>query len=152
MFVGEAPGRDEDLQGEPFVGRAGQLLTRIIESMLAPWTRKDVYICNVIKCRPPGNRDPLPAEIASCEPYLLRQLELLNPAVIVGLGKFAVQTLLRDKTGIMRLRGKWREYHGVPFMPVLHPAYILRNPKEGRRLMFDDMKLIRTRLEAQGLL
>lgn len=152
VFVGEAPGADEDRQGEPFVGRAGQLLTRIIETMLEPWTRQNVYICNVIKCRPPKNRDPLPAEIAACEPYLLKQLALLRPALIVTLGRFAAQTLLRDRTGMMRLRGHWREYHGIPLMPVLHPAYLLRNPKEGRRLMFEDMKLVRTRLEEMGLL
>ena len=152
VFVGEAPGRDEDRQGEPFVGRAGQLLTRIIETMLKPWTRADVYICNVIKCRPPENRDPRPEEIWECEPYLLRQLELLQPAVIVTLGKFAAQTLLKDKTGMMRLRGTWREYHGIPLMPVVHPAYVLRNPNEGRRLMFDDMTSVRERLEGLGLL
>lgn len=152
VFVGEAPGADEDRQGEPFVGRAGKLLTRIIESMLEPWTRADIYICNVIKCRPPGNRDPLPAEIEACEPYLLRQLELLQPALIVTLGRFAAQTLLRDRTGMMKLRGHWREYHGIPLMPLLHPAYVLRNPKEGRRMMFEDIKLVRRRLEELTLL
>ncbi len=152
VFVGEAPGADEDRQGEPFVGRAGQLLTKIIDSMFEPWTRADVYICNVIKCRPPGNRDPQPAEIAACEPYLVRQLQLLQPALIVTLGKFAAQMLLRDRTGMMKLRGQWREYCGIPLMPVVHPAYILRNPKGGRRMMFEDMKLIRGRLEEMGLL
>lgn len=152
VFVGEAPGADEDRQGEPFVGRAGQLLTRIIETMLEPWTRADVYICNVIKCRPPDNRDPLPAEIEACEPYLLRQLELLRPALIITLGKFAAQTLLREHTGMMKLRGRWREYHGIPLMPVLHPAYVLRNQTEGRRMMFEDMKLVRARLTETGLL
>jgi DNA polymerase len=112
VFVGEAPGRDEDRQGEPFVGRAGQLLTEIITKGMK-LRREDVYIANVIKCRPPENRNPEPDEVASCEPFLLRQLELIAPEVIVALGKFAVQTLLRTKTPITQLRGRWYDYHGV---------------------------------------
>ena len=128
VFVGEAPGGDEDKQGIPFVGRAGQLLTRMIVAMTLK--REDVYICNVIKCRPPGNRDPLPDEIATCEPFMIRQLEAIQPEVIVCLGRFAVQTLTRDPMArITKIRGKWSEYHGIPLMPTYHPSYLLRNPQ-----------------------
>ncbi len=140
VFVGEAPGHDEDLRGEPFVGRAGQLLTEIITKGMRI-RRDDVYICNVIKCRPPGNRNPEPDEVDSCEPFLLRQLELIGPEVIVALGKFAAQTLLRDKTPITKLRGRWFDYHGIRLMPTFHPAYLLRNPAE-KRLVWEDIQQV----------
>ena len=125
VFVGEAPGADEDAQGEPFVGRAGQLLTRIIEAM--GLRREDVYICNVIKCRPPGNRTPQPDEIAACEPFLLGQLRAIQPQFICALGGPAAQTLLKTKEGITKLRGRFFDFHGIPLMPTFHPAYLLRN-------------------------
>src|SRR5207302_601746 len=118
----------EDLQGEPFVGKAGQLLTKMIQAM--GLERSDVYICNTVKCRPPNNRNPEPDELASCEPYLKGQLAALNPEVIVTLGKFAAQALLRDQSPISRLRGTWREYAGLALMPTFHPAYLLRLPGE----------------------
>ena len=144
VFVGEAPGRDEDLQGEPFVGRAGQLLTEIITKGMK-LRREDVYIANVIKCRPPDNRNPEPDEVASCEPFLLRQLELIGPEVIVALGKFAVQTLLRVKTPITQLRGRWYDYHGIKLMPTFHPAYLLRNPAD-KRLVWQDIQKVMAEL------
>ena len=137
VFVGEAPGRDEDIKGEPFVGRAGQLLTKMIVAM--GLTRDQVYICNVLKCRPPNNRDPLPDEVAICEPFLLKQLDIIQPKVIVALGRFAVQTLLRDSTPISRQRGKWRDYHGIRLMPTFHPSYLLRNPSS-KRQVWDDLQ------------
>lgn len=138
MFVGEGPGADEDARGEPFVGRAGQLLTDIIERGMG-LTRNQVYICNVIKCRPPENRNPEADEVASCEPFLFRQIELVQPKVIVGLGTFAVQALLKVKTPISKLRGKWQEVRGVRMMPTFHPAYLLRNPAE-KRLVWADIQ------------
>jgi len=141
VFVGEAPGYDEDVQGEPFVGRAGQLLTRMIAAM--GLSRKQVYICNVIKCRPPENRDPLPEEIACCEPFLLKQLEIIRPKVIVALGRFAVQSLLRDMTPITRQRGRWRDYHGIRLMPTFHPSYLLRNPAAKREAWLDLQEVMR---------
>lgn len=143
VFVGEAPGREEDESGEPFVGEAGRLLDRILFAM--GLERNQVYICNVIKCRPQGNRDPAPEEIASCEPYLKRQLAAIRPRIIVTLGRFAAQTLLQDETVISRLRGKWREYEGIPLMPTFHPAYLLRNPAE-KRDVWEDMKQVQHRL------
>jgi uracil-DNA glycosylase len=140
VFVGEAPGRDEDRQGEPFVGRAGQLLTEIITKGMK-LRRDDVYIANVIKCRPPENRNPEPDEVAACEPFLLRQLGLIAPEVIVALGKFAVQTLLRTKSPITQLRGRWYDYHGVKLMPTFHPAYLLRNPAD-KRLVWEDIQKV----------
>ena len=140
VFVGEAPGRDEDAQGEPFVGRAGQLLTEIITKGMK-LARGDVYIANVIKCRPPDNRNPEPDEVTSCEPFLIRQLELIGPEVIVALGKFAAQTLLRSKTPITQLRGRWYDYHGIKLMPTFHPAYLLRNPGE-KRLVWEDIQKV----------
>jgi DNA polymerase len=140
MFVGEGPGRDEDLRGEPFVGRAGQLLTEIITKGMK-LRREDVYIANVVKCRPPENRNPEPDEIAACEPFLLRQIEIVGPRVVVALGKFAAQTLLRSTTPISRLRGEWHDYHGIKLMPTLHPAYLLRNPAD-KRLVWDDIKKV----------
>ena len=147
VFVGEAPGREEDEKGEPFVGEAGRLLDRILLAM--GLSRDEVYICNVIKCRPPGNRDPQPEEIAACEPYLKRQLAAIRPQLIVTLGKFAAQTLLRDTSPISRLRGHWREYEGIPLMPTFHPAYLLRTPT-GKREVWEDMKQVMARLRAQG--
>lgn len=138
MFVGEGPGRDEDLQGEPFVGRAGQMLTDIITKGMA-LKREDVYIANVIKCRPPENRNPEPDEVESCEPFLKKQVELIRPQIIVALGKFAVQTLLRSKVPITRLRGIWHDYHGIKLMPTFHPAYLLRNPGD-KKLVWEDIK------------
>jgi len=148
VFVGEAPGRDEDRQGEPFVGRAGQLLTEIITKGMR-LERNDVYIANVIKCRPPENRNPEPDEVASCEPFLLRQLELISPEVIVALGKFAVQTLLRTKAPITQLRGRWYDYHGIKLMPTFHPAYLLRNPGD-KRLVWEDIQKVMRALGIAG--
>jgi DNA polymerase len=152
MFVGEAPGADEDARGEPFVGRAGQLLTDIIERGMGI-SRADVYICNVIKCRPPDNRNPEPDEVAACEPFLMRQIDLVRPRAIVALGAFAVQALLRVKTPISRLRGNWQEVRGVKLMPTFHPAYLLRSPGE-KRLVWQDiqevMKLLGMELPTRG--
>lgn len=143
-FVGEGPGRDEDRLGEPFVGRAGQLLTDIIEKGMR-LRRRDVYICNVVKCRPPQNRDPEPDEIATCRPYLLRQLDAIGPEVVVALGRVAAQALLGSAEPIGRLRGRWSEVAGIPVMPTLHPAYLLRNP-EDKRLVWEDVKQVMRRL------
>ena len=140
MFIGEGPGYEEDKQGEPFVGRAGQLLTQIITKGMQ-MQRSEVYIANVVKCRPPENRNPEPDEIAACEPFLAKQLALIRPKVIIALGKFAAQTLLKDTTPITRLRGKWQSYHGIKLMPTLHPAYLLRNPKD-KRLVWEDIKAV----------
>ncbi|PJC47030.1 MAG: hypothetical protein CO035_07795, partial [Candidatus Omnitrophica bacterium CG_4_9_14_0_2_um_filter_42_8] len=139
MFVGEAPGHEEDIQGVPFVGEAGALLTKIIEAMAIK--RDDVYICNILKCRPPQNRNPLPEEISMCIDYLYAQIDAIKPKVICGLGKFASQTLLNTETPISKLRGKWHEYRGMKFMPTYHPAYLLRNPKD-KKLVWEDMKKI----------
>jgi uracil-DNA glycosylase len=139
MFVGEGPGEDEDLQGEPFVGRAGQLLTKMIEAM--GYRRADVYIANVVKCRPPGNRNPEPDEIEACEPFLRTQIDAIRPKVVVALGKFAAQTLLRDPSPIGRLRGRWFQYEGVRLMPTFHPAYLLRSPNEKARA-WEDLQLV----------
>ena len=135
VFVGEGPGADEDAQGIPFVGKAGQLLTKMIEAM--KFRRDDVYICNVVKCRPPNNRNPEPDEIAACEPFLKAQLRAIGPKVIVCLGKFATQTLLREQTAISRLRGQWRQYEGIPLMPTFHPAYLLRTPDDKKLAWLD---------------
>lgn len=140
MFVGEAPGRDEDLQGEPFVGRAGQLLTKIIEAI--GLKRNDVYIANVLKCRPPGNRAPLPEEIVLCMPYLLKQIEIIQPKVLCALGTFAAQTLLSTKAPVGTLRGRFHDYKGIPIMVTFHPAYLLRNPNDKAKV-WEDMKKVR---------
>lgn len=140
MFVGEGPGRDEDLKGEPFVGRAGQLLTDIITKGMG-LAREDVYIANVVKCRPPQNRNPEPDEVASCEPFLKKQIELIRPEIIVALGKFAVQALLQSKVPITRLRGNWHTYMGIKLMPTFHPAYLLRNPAD-KKLVWEDIKKV----------
>ncbi len=147
VFVGEAPGADEDQQGEPFVGKAGQLLTKMIEAM--GYAREDVYICNVIKCRPPGNRNPEPDEVAACEPFLKKQLAALRPRVIVTLGKFAAQCLLRDDTPISRLRGNFRTYEGITLMPTFHPAYLLRDPSK-KKEAWTDLKAVNTALKRLG--
>ena len=127
MFIGEAPGADEDRQGLAFVGRAGKLLTKMIEAM--GYTREEVFIGNILKCRPPDNRPPLPEEMATCMPYLKAQIAVLKPKVIVALGATAVQGLLEVTTNISRLRGQWHTFEGIDFMPTFHPAYLLRNPK-----------------------
>ena len=140
MFIGEGPGRDEDLQGEPFVGRAGQLLTDIITKGMG-LKREDVYIANVVKCRPPENRNPEPDEVASCEPFLKKQIDLVRPEIIIALGKFAVQTLLQSKVPITKVRGNWYTYHGIKLMPTFHPAYLLRNPGD-KKLVWEDIKKV----------
>ena len=139
MFVGEAPGEEEDRQGKPFVGRAGQLLTKIIEAM--GLKREDVYIANILKCRPPNNRAPLPAEIVACQGNVKRQVELIKPRVLCTLGKFASQTLLRTETPISALRGHFQEFDGIKVMPTFHPAYLLRNPDD-KKLVWQDMKKV----------
>ncbi len=131
MFVGEAPGADEDAQGVPFVGRAGQLLTKMIENGMG-LSRHEVYITNVLKCRPPGNRNPEPEEIAACRGYLESQIDLVGPEVLVALGKFAAQFLLGTDEGIMKIRGRWAEYRGIPVMPTFHPSFLLRQPDRKR--------------------
>ncbi len=149
MFVGEGPGRDEDLQGEPFVGRAGQLLTDIITKGMG-LKRDDVYIANVVKCRPPENRNPEPDEVAACEPFLKKQIDLIRPKIIVGLGKFAVQTLLQSKVPITKVRGNWHSYHGIKLMPTFHPAYLLRNPAD-KKLVWEDIKKVIKELRDENL-
>jgi len=139
VFVGEAPGRDEDLKGEPFVGEAGQLLTKIIQAM--GLAREDVYICNVLKCRPPNNRNPQQEEIEACQPFLLRQLQAISPKIIIALGTFAAQTLLGTRAPISQLRGQIHDYHGIPLMPTFHPAFLLRDPGK-KREVWDDMKQV----------
>jgi DNA polymerase len=145
MFVGEAPGADEDIQGIPFVGRAGQLLTKMIEAINL--TRDQVYIANVIKCRPPGNRNPEPDEIAQCEPFLFRQIEAVKPKVIVALGSFAAKTLLRSEESISRLRGRIYEFHGAKLIPTFHPSFLLRSP-DRKRDAWEDLKKARALLSA----
>ncbi|HUC99383.1 MAG TPA: uracil-DNA glycosylase, partial [Candidatus Polarisedimenticolaceae bacterium] len=147
MFVGEGPGRDEDLKGEPFVGRAGQLLTDIITKGMG-LTREDVYIANVVKCRPPQNRNPEADEVASCEPFLKKQIELIRPEIIVALGKFAVQALLQSKVPITRLRGNWHTYMGIKLMPTFHPAYLLRNPAD-KKLVWEDIKKVMKEMQSE---
>ncbi|HSR37156.1 MAG TPA: uracil-DNA glycosylase, partial [Desulfurivibrionaceae bacterium] len=139
VFVGEAPGRDEDLQGEPFVGAAGQLLTKIIQAM--GFNRDEVYICNVLKCRPPQNRDPQTAEIEACSSFMLRQLRAIQPKVLVALGKFAAQTLLQTSTPISKLRGRFQDYHGIPLMPTFHPSALLRD-ETLKRPVWEDMQQV----------
>lgn len=139
MFIGEGPGADEDQMGEPFVGKSGQLLTKIIEGM--GLQRSDVYIANVVKCRPPNNRDPEPDEVEACEPFLRAQIESIRPKVIVTLGKWASQTILQDSTPITRMRGNWSRYGDTPVMPTYHPAYLLHNPAE-KRPVWEDMKAV----------
>ncbi|MDP6483519.1 MAG: uracil-DNA glycosylase [Nitrospinota bacterium] len=139
VIVGEAPGRDEDIQAEPFVGRSGQLLNRMLEAI--GLSREDIYICNVIKCRPPENRNPTPDEVETCEPFLIRQLKSLRPKVILAMGKFAAQTLLQTEERISRIRGNFHEYHGIPVMPTFHPAYLLRNQSQ-KRVVWEDLQKV----------
>lgn len=143
MFIGEGPGADEDRLGEPFVGKAGQLLTKIIGAM--GLDRRDVYIANIVKCRPPNNRDPESDEVESCRAFLEAQIDAVRPKVIVALGRPATQSLLRTNAPIGKMRGRWTEYQGIPLMPTFHPAYVLRNP-DGKRPVWEDMKLVMNRL------
>lgn len=147
LLVGEGPGADEDAQGLPFVGKAGQLLTKIIEAIQL--TRDQVYICNVVKCRPPGNRFPEEDEIAACSPFLFRQIESIRPKIICCLGTAAAQTVLRTKTSIGKLRGRFHQYRGIQVMPTYHPSYLLRYP-EAKRDVWEDMKKIRALLNELG--
>jgi uracil-DNA glycosylase family 4 len=145
--VGEGPGEEEDRQGKPFVGRAGQLLTKMLESVGFDRER-DCYIANVVKCRPERNRNPEPDEVAACSPFLMGQIDTLQPAVILALGNFAVQTLLGTKEGITKLRGRVYPYRGIVLVPTFHPAFLLRNPgPEYRRMAWDDLKLARREWE-----
>ena len=139
VFVGEAPGADEDAQGRPFVGRAGQLLTKIIGAM--GLQREEVYICNILKCRPPGNRNPQPDEIVACEPFLIQQLRVIRPKVICALGTFAAHTLLKSEAPISVLRGRFHSYQGIPLMPTYHPAYLLRNPG-AKKQVWEDVQMV----------
>jgi DNA polymerase len=145
MFVGEAPGVQEDLQGEPFVGRAGQLLNAMLAAM--GLKREQVYIANVLKCRPPNNRDPQPHEVECCEPYLLRQIELINPRIILALGRHAAHSLLKSDLPLAKLRGRRLTYHGIPLVVTYHPAYLLRNPVDKRKA-WDDLCLARDVVKA----
>jgi len=146
MFVGEGPGADEDAQGEPFVGRAGKKLNDMIRAI--GLEREDVYIANIVKCRPPGNRDPEPDEVATCSPFLFQQIECIKPRVIVALGSPAAKTLLATKAGITSLRGRFGSFRGVAVMPTYHPAYLLRKyTEENRRAVFDDLKAARARID-----
>jgi DNA polymerase len=146
VFVGEAPGRDEDLKGEPFVGQAGQLLTRIIEAI--GLRREQVYILNVVKCRPPNNRNPRPEEVAACRPILQAQLDCLQPRVICAMGAFAAQALLQTEERISRLRGRFHMLGSIQVMPTYHPAYLLRNPQE-KRAVWQDMQAVQRALALQ---
>ena len=148
LFVGEAPGAEEDRRGEPFVGRAGQLLDKMIAAM--GWSRSSVYIANVLKCRPPGNRDPEADEVASCEPFLARQIAAIAPSIIVTLGKPAAQLLLDTRAPIGALRGKWHEYRGIRVMPTYHPAFLLRSP-ERKREAWGDLQLVMAALGELGM-
>jgi DNA polymerase len=144
IFVGEGPGQEEDRQGIPFVGPAGALLTDIIEKGMK-LARSDVYICNVVKCRPPDNRNPEPDEVEACAPFLARQIELVSPEVLVTLGNFATQALLGTSESITRLRGRWFEYRGIPLMPTFHPAHLLRHPAY-KRQVWEDIQQVMHRL------
>lgn len=141
VFVGEGPGYEEDKQGKPFVGAAGRLLNRILEAMHL--SREDVYICNIVKCRPPNNRNPKPDEISTCVPFLKRQLRAIKPEFICALGKFAAQTLLQTEEPISKLRGRFHVYQGIPVMPTYHPAYLLRNPGSKRDVWNDMQQLMK---------
>jgi len=144
VFVGEGPGNEEDQQGRPFVGAAGQLLTDIIVKGMN-LKRADVYICNIVKCRPPDNRNPEPDEIGACEPFLIKQLQAIKPRVIVALGNIAAKTLLKTDKGITALRGTWQASHGIPLMPTFHPAYLLRNPKD-KALVWKDIQQVMAKM------
>ena len=144
MFVGEAPGADEDAQGIPFVGRAGQLLTKIIAAI--GLSREQVYIANILKCRPPGNRDPEPDEVETCEPFLFQQIETIQPKIIVALGKYAAQNLLRTQIPISKMRGEFVRFQNCWLLPTFHPSYLLRN-SSAKRQVWEDMKKVRDRLK-----
>ena len=146
MFIGEGPGYDEDVQGRPFVGKAGQLLTKIIESIRLP--REEVYIANIVKCRPPQNRNPEPDEIQCCNPFLMKQIRVIRPKIICALGTFSAQTLLKTDTKISALRGKIFDLEGIKVIPTYHPAFLLRNP-ERKREVWEDMKKIAELLQTQ---
>jgi len=150
MIIGEGPGQQEDETGLPFVGRAGQLLDKILASVNLD-SERDVYICNVVKCRPPGNRTPEPQEVSACKPYLLEQIRLVNPKVILLTGAVAVQAILEEKRGITKIRGQWFTWQGYDCMPVLHPAYLLRNPSREvgspKWLMWQDIQAVRAKLD-----
>jgi DNA polymerase len=149
VFVGEGPGAEEDRTGRPFVGRAGELLTKMIEAV--GWQRGDVYICNIVKCRPPGNRDPQLDEVATCRPFLDKQLFTIRPHVIVTLGKPAASTLLGRNVAITKTRGIWQEWNGIRLMPTFHPAYLLRNyTRETRQAVWDDLRAVREQVEEAG--
>lgn len=145
VVVGEAPGADEDIQGKPFVGRAGKLLTDILKAIKIE--REEVFICNILKCRPPENRNPLPDEITNCEPYLYKQLEMIKPKLILALGTFAAQTLLRTKEPLGRLRGKFHVYNGIKMMVTYHPAALLRNPN-WKKPTWEDVQLFRKEFDS----
>jgi len=147
VFIGEAPGFEEDRQGRPFVGRSGKLLTKMIEAM--GFKREDVFICNVLKCRPPQNRDPLPTEVAICRSYFMRQIEIIKPRVICCLGRHAVHALLQDKRPISSLRGKFLDFAGTKVMPTFHPAYLLRNPRD-KNLAWQDLQKIMKELRIKN--
>ena len=145
VFVGEGPGAEEDRTGRPFVGRAGELLDKMIRSV--GWEREEVYICNVVKCRPPNNRDPAREEVAACSPFLVAQIRAIAPRVIVTLGKPAISTLLGRNVAITRERGTWKEWNGIPVMPTFHPAYLLRSyTRANRQAVWDDLKRVRARV------
>jgi DNA polymerase len=147
MFIGEAPGKEEDIQARPFVGDAGKLLTRMIEKM--GLAREDVYIGNIVKCRPPLNRDPEEDEMKTCSPFIDRQIEIISPKVIISLGRVSAQTLIATKIPISKLRGKFYEYKGIPLMPTFHPAYLLRNPRD-KWLVWEDMQKVLELLKEKG--
>lgn len=144
MFIGEAPGAQEDMQGEPFVGAAGKLLDRILAAIQL--SRQEVYIANILKCRPPGNRDPLPVEVAECLPHLHEQIRIIQPKLIMCLGRIASQSLLQTTTPLGRLRKVWHDYHGVPMLVTFHPAALLRFP-EYKKETWEDMKLLKARYD-----
>jgi DNA polymerase len=149
VFVGEGPGAEEDRTGRPFVGPAGELLTRMIEA--CGWKREDVYICNIVKCRPPGNRDPEPAEVEACRPFLEAQLRALAPEVIVALGRPATSALLGRSVSITQVRGRWQQWREIPLMPTFHPAYVLRNyTLQTRQQVWDDLRAAHARLAQRG--
>ncbi len=149
VFVGEGPGAEEDRTGRPFVGPAGELLTRMIEA--CGWRREDVYICNIVKCRPPGNRDPEPGEVEACRAFLEGQLRALAPEVIVSLGRPATSALLGRSVSITQVRGRWQQWREIPLMPTFHPAYVLRNySRQTRQQVWDDLRAVHARLAQRG--
>jgi DNA polymerase len=149
MFIGEGPGADEDAQGEPFVGRAGKKLNEMIKAI--GFERSEVYIANIVKCRPPDNRDPQPDEVGTCSPFLYKQIEAIRPRVIVTLGSPATKLLLDTSVGITKLRGTWQDFNGIPVMPTFHPAYLLRSyTKENRLKVWEDLQAARARVDEES--